>query len=175
MNQNTKLLILLIALTLGINYYNYANQENDKLASNIKMLENRILKEVSLAELISHKEKDLSTPKYEEMLYPQNLKPTQALGKMQTFIEATAKESGVKLSSINWGEPYVLPKMPLRVLPIRFSAMGKPFRLRRFALMLRKHPKIVKSESISLVIKKKQETLSVRMQLQMFQKVSDAK
>ena len=147
--------------------------DDEKTASKIAMLTGRILQEQDLQKKILQGDKALVKPVLEQMFYPQSIQPTAALGKMQSLMEAAAKESGVEVSNISWGEPYVLTRASVRVLPIRFNAVGKPFRLRRFVSALQKHNKIIKPESIAISLTRRTKELSFQVQLQMFQKVQD--
>ena len=173
MNQTTKLLILLVAITSSVNYYNYFNVDNKELSRKIAMINNRIVKEETfLSETIN--ELPSSKPSIStEMLFSQKIRPAIALSKMQKMIEESAKEAGIELSNINWGEAFVLSETQIRVLPIQFNATGKPFRFRRFVKALQEKRKIIKPESIVVSVKKNTELLIFQVQLQMFQKAND--
>ena len=174
--MNTKaFLALLVSATLMINYYNYLDSDDAKLASGIAMLKNRIVREERLQAEVAAGGAARSVRSTEGLLFPASLNPTAALGKVQKLIEAAAEASGIEVANISWGEPFVLPNAAVRVLPIRFNGSGKPFQLGRFAAALQAQKELVRPEGMTLSLKQREGVLSLQMQLQAFQRVSDAK
>lgn len=100
--NHKKILVLLLTVTIYINYINYIKKDSNKLQSQISNIENRTLKE---EKLFKQKDsfKDINSTKEYSFLFYDGAKfsYSQAMGEFQKNMESSIKGNGT-IENIQW-------------------------------------------------------------------------
>ena len=148
-----KLIPLLAALLILVNYENYFKIDQKKLAQKARMLTQRIHHEQYIKEVYSNKtlydELQKSSPYRELMFDGETLSYSQAMGAFQNLITQAAKGS-CKITSLKWGQSEKSERW-YDTLRMRFSAECSPKDFITYTNRLRDSHKLIKIESFLAV------------------------
>ncbi len=156
-----KLIPLLAALLILVNYENYFKVDQKKLAQKATMLIQRIHHEEYIKEVYSNKtlydELQETSPYHKLMFDGKSLSYSQTMGAFQNLITQAAKDR-CKIISLKWGQSEKNERW-YDTLRMRFRAECSPKDFIAFTNHLRDSHKLIKIESF-LAIKKSSSNLS---------------
>ncbi|MBN2825428.1 MAG: type 4a pilus biogenesis protein PilO [Campylobacterales bacterium] len=166
--SNKNILILLISLTLFINFINYIDEDESKTLKKIEALKKRIAQEKALlGEKVSLDTKDST-----KLFFDSTQDNNRLLGAFQNEIKAIADRSGFKINNITWGEPTVNEKLKLVTIPLKLSAITTPHYFAEFLNALKAMDKIVKIDMITMGKSRKE--ISYQMYLFGYKRIPNA-
>ena len=146
-----KLLPLLAALLILVNYENYFKSDQKKLTQKAEMLTQRISHERYIKEVYSNKtllqELQKASPYRELMFDGTTLSYSQAMGSFQNLITQAAKDN-CKVTSLKWSQSEK-GELWYDTLRMRFVAECSPKDFITYTNHLRNSHKLIKMESFS--------------------------
>ena len=169
---NPKVLILLVALVMFVNYINYILPDRSKQFAKITLLEKKIKKEMLLNEQKIDPDA-LRIEKDELFFNGKKLNYSQAMGKMQEFINESAKDL-CSVKRLKWAQVPISEKWYdiLRIdLALRCSAKD----LFVFVNRLRSSQKLFTVENFRIMKSRRNESLQIALQLSAYRKKDEAK
>jgi hypothetical protein len=168
--KNPKILVLLVAMLLFVNYINYWMPDRDKLHKDILLLERKIKKEQEL----NQKKLDIKSLKlaYDDYFFDaKKYNYSQAMGKFQEMINTSAKDR-CKVTHLKWAQVPSSESWYER-LKMNLSLECTPKDIFVFINTLRENKKLFYIENFHIV-KSRKENLQIRLQLVAYRK-HDAK
>jgi hypothetical protein len=157
--ESKNILILLISLTILVNFFNYVDHDEHKSAKKIRAIETRIAKEESLLK----NQKDIVHITHNSLFFDANKSDNALLGEFQKLIQTLAKDSGFKVKNVSWGEPTTNEKLKLVIIPIKLSAKSTPHYFEKFAAAIKAQKKIIKIDMLTM--NKSRKEISYQMYL----------
>lgn len=159
-----KILILLIALTIYINYENYIKEDTDKLYRQINSLENKIKKE---EDLITNRSKYADITKgiklEDEFFEGKKLTYSKAMGELQNSINDSAK-TFCKVKKIKWAQ-ISRSENWYEYLRMDVSIECKADEFMKFVNELRERKKLIKINALKIQKDKKEDILNITFQI----------
>lgn len=169
--NNTKILVLLVALMLYVNYQNYMKGDVVKLHREIATLQTNIEREKNIAE--GNYTKEALKLSYDELLFDGKLfNYSTAMGKMQEIIHEAAKEN-CDIKYIKWAQAS-LTKTWYDKLRMDLSLDCEPQKFFVFVDELQKHKILYIAENSTILRYNNQSKLNIRMQFITFRKKDES-
>ena len=162
MMHNYKLLILLLALVLFVNYVNYIMPDRDKLHNKIELLAHKIAKEKKLGSA-KVDPKQLVLP-YNTLFYDgKRWNYSQAMGDFQEHISKSA-EDGCVVKRLKWAQVPLSTKW-YNVLKIDTALECKPKAMFRFVNNLRSSAKLYNMKNFTIYKMRNKPMLQLHLHL----------
>lgn len=127
--DRTKLLAVLGALVLLINYINYAQTDKSKILKKAQSIEARIQHERQIAQQYREDPKSFAMSQEENLsryFYAEQDDASLAMADAGQRLKALLKRHELKLDKLTWGEPYSLADTWYTVLPFSLRFTGYP-------------------------------------------------
>jgi len=165
--ESKNILILLISLTLLVNFINYVDEDEHKTIKKIEALKKRLAQEKALLDKkIVSKKIDNS-----KLFFDSTKDNDTLLGAFQREIKAIASKSEFKITNITWGEPSTNETLNLVTIPLKLTAMSTPHYFAQFIEAIKSMDKIVKIDMITMGKSRKE--ISYQMYLYGYKRIVD--
>lgn len=163
--ESKKLLVLLVALTVLINYQNYFKESQN--SKTLTMLQSRIAsqkalsKDMSLAQI----ESQIKTLQaHKKRFIPKGMNFSKAMGKLQSMVEESAKEE-CEIKSTKWASYFKSPTW-FELLKMDVVLECDPKKFARFTQKLQKRRYFIDMKS--LIMKKYRGKMTIMMRVQSY-------
>lgn len=143
--NNKKLIVLLFAITIYINYNNYISIDTKKLSQDIAFIKTRIEKEKEFAKT---EIKEIKQIEVKKLFFPSNSSFSQTMGNFQNLIERNLKNC--KIKGTRWQTDTIFKKKWYSPLSIKLSAECKPTDIIKFQNALSSTKKFITYQSIRM-------------------------
>lgn len=161
MNQK-KIIILLLAITIYINYKNYIEEDTQKIKNKIMYIKKRIMKEKQLS---NTKQKKVILHDYQDLMYNgNNISYSEAMGKFQQIIEKTAKPA-CKILSIKWTDKQNIEENWYQSLNINLSLQCTPKAFIEFNNNLKKSKYLITLKQLHIIRERKEDAIRILVQV----------
>jgi len=167
--ESKNILILLISMTLLINFINYVDHDEDKTIKKIDTIKQRIAKEEALLK----QKTSIDKLDHSKLFFDSKKDNNTLLGEFQKLIKTIAKESDFKITNITWGEPTHNEELSLTTIPLKLVAKSTPHHFEQFAKAIKTQKKIIKIDMITMGKSRKE--ISYQMYLFAYKKVKNEK
>jgi len=145
--KQINILLLLVSLTLLVNFNNYIDKDETKDIRKIKAITKRIASE---KRILKEKKNFIEAKKNLSIFFSSKIDNNLALGEFQKDIKKMAKKAEFKISNISWGEPTVDKKLNLVQLPLKIVANSTPHAFSIFTKQILEYKKMIKIDMVSL-------------------------
>ncbi|MCD6258012.1 MAG: hypothetical protein J7J31_00255 [Helicobacteraceae bacterium] len=158
-----KLLVLLVALMIYINYQNYMSQDTTKLYHQVLMLEDKIETQKTLSSTQTDSAQDLGAKLHSYFYDGAKQSYSQAMGAMQEQITQSAKDI-CEEPSINWAQS-PQESAEFEKLRINFALRCDASMFNKFIANLKAKDKIYMIENLKISKDERKNHLLVSMQI----------
>ena len=158
---------MLVVFVVWVNYTNYIQEDNTKLAKKVKVLEKRIVQEKDFSEKYMNKKLEKSSNEQtlqKRLLFDGDAQSySESMGSFQGIIDASAKDQ-CRVNYIKWGSSVKSDGWYDR-LRMNVSLNCQPKRFVRFENLLRDSGKLIHIESFRAFKNQRNVTITFILQL----------